>query len=303
MGDAGGSAGSLDELSSFKNHQSQRWKALRKVRPQIRRMVGLTGTPASNGLMDLWAETFLIDKGIRLGRFIGRYREAYFRAAGMNPYTGVVYNYLPLPGAEQAIFSKISDISVSMKALDYLDMPEQVTVNHWVEMDAAERQVYDDMKADLLTHIDGNVIEAANAAVLSGKLLQMANGAVYSADARRSVLRRYIMVSINGTSISVTRGDTLDITIEILYPDGTPYTVMAGDVIRFALKQRYTDPEPLICKEIPHAGMNLRLEAEETKALKAGGAPYVYDIQITMEGGTVCTFIDRAKFTVTEEVD
>ena len=169
----------IDELSSFKNHQSQRWKALRKVRPQIRRMVGLTGTPASNGLMDLWAETFLIDKGVRLGRFIGRYREAYFRAAGMNPYTGVVYNYIPLPGAEEAIYSKISDISVSMKALDYLDMPEQVTVNHWVEMDATERQVYDDMKADLLTHIDGNVIEAANAAVLSGKLLQMANGAVY----------------------------------------------------------------------------------------------------------------------------
>ena len=199
----------IDELSSFKNHQSQRWKALRKVRPQIRRMVGLTGTllsktirasggrrcgrsglrsgawsaspapPASNGLMDLWAETFLIDKGVRLGRFIGRYREAYFRAAGMNPYTGIVYNYIPLPGAEEAIYSKISDISVSMKALDYLDMPEQVTVNHWVEMDAAERQVYDDMKADLLTHIDGNVIEAANAAVLSGKLLQMANGAVY----------------------------------------------------------------------------------------------------------------------------
>ena len=142
-------------------------------------MVGLTGTPASNGLMDLWAETFLIDKGVRLGRFIGRYREAYFRAAGMNPYTGVVYNYIPLPGAEEAIYSKISDISVSMKALDYLDMPEQVTVNHWVEIDAAERQVYDDMKTDLLTHIDGNVIEAANAAVLSGKLLQMANGAVY----------------------------------------------------------------------------------------------------------------------------
>ena len=116
-------------------------------------MVGLTGTPASNGLMDLWAETFLIDKGVRLGRFIGRYREAYFRAAGMNPYTGIVYNYIPLPGAEEAIYSKISDISVSMKALDYLDMPEQVTVNHWVEMDAAERQVYDDMKADLLTHM------------------------------------------------------------------------------------------------------------------------------------------------------
>ena len=172
----------IDELSSFKNHQSQRWKALRKVRPQIRRMVGLTGTPASNGLMDLWAETFLIDKGVRLGRFIGRYREAYFRAAGMNPYTGIVYNYIPLPGAEEAIYSKISDISVSMKALDYLDMPEQVTVNHWVEMDAAERDLYDAMKKELLVEVDGETIDAANAAVLSGKLLQMANGALYNAD-------------------------------------------------------------------------------------------------------------------------
>jgi len=110
----------IDELSSFKNHQSQRWKALRKVRPQIKRMVGLTGTPASNGLLDLWAETFLIDNGQRLGRFIGRYREAYFKAAGMNPYTGVVFNYVPLPGAEEAIYSRISDISVSMKALEDL---------------------------------------------------------------------------------------------------------------------------------------------------------------------------------------
>lgn len=172
----------VDELSSFKNHQSQRWKALRKVRPQIKRMVGLTGTPASNGLMDLWAETFLIDKGVRLGRFIGRYREAYFRAAGMNPYTGIVYNYIPLPGAEEAIYSKISDISVSMKALDYLDMPEQVTVNHYVDMEPAERDLYDAMKKELLVEVNGETIDAANAAVLSGKLLQMANGALYNAD-------------------------------------------------------------------------------------------------------------------------
>ncbi len=110
------------------------------------------------------------------------------------------------------------------------------------------------------------------------------------------------MVNINGTSITVTRGDTLDILIEILYPDGKTYAVQDGDIIRFALKRRYTDSDPLILKEIPHIGMNLRLESEETKVLKAGGAPYVYDIQITMEDGTVCTFIDRARFFVTEEV-
>ncbi len=172
----------VDELSSFKNHQSQRWKALRKVRPQIKRMVGLTGTPASNGLMDLWAETFLIDKGVRLGRFIGRYREAYFRAAGMNPYTGVVYNYIPLPGAEEAIYSKISDISVSMKALDYLDMPESVTVNHYVDMEPAERDLYDAMKKELLVEVDGEnadrdirVIHDRKLEML-GDLIEQANG-------------------------------------------------------------------------------------------------------------------------------
>ena len=178
----------IDELSSFKNHQSQRWKALRKVRPQIKRMVGLTGTPASNGLLDLWAETYLIDNGQRLGRFIGRYREAYFKAAGMNPYTGVVYNYVPLPGAEEAIYSRISDISVSMKALDYLDMPECVMVNHYVDLEPSERELYDAMKKELLVELDGETIDAANAAVLSGKLLQMANGAIYNEERQVKVI-------------------------------------------------------------------------------------------------------------------
>ena len=172
----------IDELSSFKNHQSQRWKALRKVRPRIKRMVGLTGTPASNGLMDLWAEVYLIDGGQRLGRFIGRYREAFFKPSGMNPYTGVVYNYVPLPGAEEAIYDQISDIAVSMKALDYLDMPEYLPVTHVVEMDGRERKLYEEMKKDLLVTVEGEEIDAANAAALSGKLLQMANGAIYGED-------------------------------------------------------------------------------------------------------------------------
>ena len=172
----------IDELSSFKNHSSQRWKALRKVRPKIKRIVGLTGTPAANGLMDLWAEVFLIDKGERLGRFISRYRDKFFALAGMNPYTGVVYSYVPLPGAEDAIYNRISDIAVSMKAIDYLDMPEFVPVTHTVEMNEDERELYDEMKKELLVEVDGEQIDAANAAVLSGKLLQMANGAIYNAD-------------------------------------------------------------------------------------------------------------------------
>ena len=146
----------------------------------IGRMVGLTGTPASNGLMDLWAETYLIDNGKRLGRFIGRYREAFFKADGMNPYTGIVYNYSPLPGAEEEIYERISDISVSMKSKDYLNMPERIEANHYVEMDPKEKRLYDKMKDQLLVTLDGETIDASNAAVLSGKLMQMANGAIYN---------------------------------------------------------------------------------------------------------------------------
>ena len=172
----------IDELSSFKNHQSQRWKALKKVRHQIKRMVGLTGTPASNGLMDLWAEVGIIDGGERLGRFIGRFRAAYFRPAGMNPYTGVVYNYTLLPGAEQKIYDRIGDITVSMKAKDYLQMPDLITVTHEVEMDQAERKIYDTLREQMVVSLKGEKVDAANAAVLSGKLLQMANGAIYGED-------------------------------------------------------------------------------------------------------------------------
>lgn len=173
----------IDEISSFKNYKSQRYKALRKVRPFIKRIWGLTGTPASNGLLDLWGEVAIIDQGRRLGRFIGRYREAYFKAGSMNPYTGVVYNYVPLPGAEEAIYKKISDISVSMKAKDFLpDLPQCLTVNHTVEMSPEEKKQYEKMKRELVLTIDGEEIDAANAAVLSGRLLEMANGAVYNED-------------------------------------------------------------------------------------------------------------------------
>lgn len=172
----------IDELSSFKNHQSQRWKALKKVRHKITRMIGLTGTPASNGLLDLWAEVGIIDGGERLGRFIGRYREAFFRPAGMNPYTGVVYNYVLRPGADKKIYERISDITVSMKAKDYLDMPDLVTVTHEVEMDSTERCAYDTLRDQMVVSLEGEQVDASNAAVLSGKLLQMANGAIYGED-------------------------------------------------------------------------------------------------------------------------
>lgn len=169
----------IDELSSFKNHQSQRFKWLRKIRPYVKRWIGLTGTPTSNGLMDLWAEIGILDGGERLGRFIGRYREAYFRPGAMNPHTGVVYQYTIRPGAEEQIYRKISDITISMKALDYLKMPEYVSVTHEVQMSPAERDIYDRMKNDLIIPLEDGDIDAVNAASLSNKLLQMSNGAVY----------------------------------------------------------------------------------------------------------------------------
>ncbi len=169
----------IDELSSFKNHQSQRFKWLRKIRPYVKRWIGLTGTPTSNGLMDLWAEIGILDGGERLGRFIGRYREVYFRPGAMNPHTGIVYQYTLRPGAEEQIYRKISDITISMKALDYLQMPECISVSHEVEMSPAEKNVYDLMKSDLIIPLEDGDIDAVNAASLSNKLLQMSNGAVY----------------------------------------------------------------------------------------------------------------------------
>ena len=170
----------VDELSSFKNWQAKRFKALMKVRPKIRRIVGLTGTPSSNGLMDLFAEFKLLDMGERLGRFIGAYRANFFRPDKMNG--PIVYSYKPIPGAESMIYNRISDITISMKATDYLKMPELVSSRYEVQMDDKEKQKYEEFKKDLVLEIEDGEITAANAASLSGKLSQMANGAVYSDD-------------------------------------------------------------------------------------------------------------------------
>ena len=180
----------IDELSGFKNYQSQRFKYLRKVRPFVKRWIGLTGTPTSNGLMDLWAEIGILDGGERLGRFIGRFRDAYFKAGSMNPSTGVVFSYVPRPGAEEQIYEKISDMTISMKALDYLDMPECVYVNHEVELNSQERKLYDQMKKDLIIPLEDGDIDAANAASLSNKLLQMSNGAVYDENGETRVIHQ-----------------------------------------------------------------------------------------------------------------
>ena len=170
----------VDELSSFKNWQAKRFKALMKVRPKIRRIVGLTGTPSSNGLMDLFAEFKVLDMGQRLGRFISQYRLNYFKPDRMNG--PIVYTYKLLPGAEERIYDRISDITISMKAADYLDMPELISTEYKVYLDDDERAKYEEMKDELVLQLPGGEITAANAASLSGKLSQLANGAIYDDD-------------------------------------------------------------------------------------------------------------------------
>ena len=168
----------IDELSSFKNTKAKRHKALMLVRPYVKRIIGLTGTPASNGLMDLFAEFKCLDCGARLGRFITRYREEYFIPDKRNGM--VVFSYKPQVGAEERIYRKISDITISMKAIDHLKMPDLIDVEHKVELDDSEIAVYNELQDEMIAEIKDKEISSANAAVLTGKLLQVSNGAIYT---------------------------------------------------------------------------------------------------------------------------
>lgn len=175
----------VDELSSFKSPKAQRFKALKKIRPMASRIVGLTGTPGN--LMDLWAEIGILDMGQRLGRFIGRYREQFFVPDKRNGE--VIFSYRPRQGAEEKIYELISDITISMKALDYLEMPECVFNSVVVKMMPAEKKLYDAMERDMILPFGGDGdIDAVNAAALSGKLQQMANGAVYDESGRTRLI-------------------------------------------------------------------------------------------------------------------
>ncbi|MFS5503228.1 DEAD/DEAH box helicase [Streptococcus agalactiae] len=171
----------IDELSSFKSWQSKRFKAFMAMRPYMKRIVGLTGTPSSNGLMDLFAEFQVIDGGERLGRFIGEFRSRYFEEGRRNG--NIVYEYIPMDYAECQIQDKISDITISMKALDYLDMPELISTKKLVRMSEKEKEKYSQFKKEyVLSELDGLEVTAANAASLTNKLVQLSNGAVYSDD-------------------------------------------------------------------------------------------------------------------------
>jgi SNF2 family DNA or RNA helicase len=170
----------IDELSSFKAYRSKRFKALKKVRPIAKRMVGLTGTPAANGLMDLWAEIGILDMGKRLGRFITHYRAEFFEPDKRNQQ--MVFSYKPKAGAEDKIYRLIADITISMKNSDHLKLPEIISTEVPVHLSAAEMASYMAMKRELVAVLEDGEIDAGSAAALSGKLLQMASGAVYDSD-------------------------------------------------------------------------------------------------------------------------
>ena len=170
----------IDELSSFKNPQAKRFRALRKVMPRVSRVVGLTGTPSANGLMDLWSEIYLLDRGERLGKTLGTYRETYFRPGARSGY--VVYKWEPVRGAQERIQAAIGDICISMSASDYLKLPKRIDNRILVKLSPQEMQQYKTMEAEQLLHIDDEDVVALSAAAVMTKLLQIANGSVYSAD-------------------------------------------------------------------------------------------------------------------------
>ena len=176
----------IDELSSFKSYGAKRFKSLLKVRPSVNRIVGLTGTPSSNGLMDLWAEFRILDLGQRLGRYITHYRNTYFTPDKRNAQ--IIFSYKPLPGAEDKIYKQISDITISMKSIDYLKMPECIVNEVAVSLNEKEWNIYSKLKDDMVTKLGDEEIDAVNAAVLSGKLLQMANGAVYDSENKTHII-------------------------------------------------------------------------------------------------------------------
>ena len=206
----------IDELSSFKNWSSKRFKALMKVRPLASRVIGLTGTPSGNGLMDLFAEFKVLDMGVRLGRFITKYRQDYFTPDKRNGQ--VVFSYAPLPGAEERIYEKIADITISMKAADHLKMPELIESEYSVRMNEEEKKMYAEMCEQLVLQMKGDEVTAANAGVLSGKLAQMALLVAYwfRHDAER-IEKRVPCVRLD-TDEAIARWNRGEIPVALIHP-------------------------------------------------------------------------------------
>ena len=178
----------IDELSGFKSHRAKRFRSLNLVRGHINRIVGLTGTPAPNGLIDLWAQIYLLDGGKRLGRTITEYRDQYFSPDARNREQ--IFSYAPLPGAGDIIQKQIGDICISLSAKDYLQLPERIDNVVYIQMDAKARSGYTEFEKKMLLQVDDATLDAGSAAVLTGKLLQYCNGAVYGEDGKAVELHR-----------------------------------------------------------------------------------------------------------------
>ena len=170
----------IDELSSFKSHTSKRFKSLLKIRPYFERVIGLTGTPSSNGLMDLWAEFRVLDLGERLGRYITHYRNEYFLPDKRNG--AVIFSYKPQPNAEERIYRRLADMTISMKSTEYLKMPELILNDIEINLDEEDQIKYKKFKKEMVMTIQEKEIDAINAASLSNKLIQLANGSIYDED-------------------------------------------------------------------------------------------------------------------------
>lgn len=175
----------IDELSSFKNNNSKRFKALKRVRPLIKRIIGLTGTPAPNGYVDLWAQIYLLDQGERLGKSITRYREEFFMPDKRNAQ--VVFTYKAKDSAVDIIKNKISDICISLQAKDYLTMPDKIIDNRYITLDAKSKKAYEDFEREMFLQINEDEIDVTSAVALSNKLLQFCNGAIYKEDSKEYV--------------------------------------------------------------------------------------------------------------------
>ena len=201
----------VDESSSFKDHSTKRWKALKRVRPKINRMVLLTGTPAPNNLIDLWAQIYLLDEGARLGRTIGGFRERYFNPDKRSSER--IFTYKPKFGAEDSVQKLIGDICISMKAEDYLELPDCITVNTTVQLDTKAAKAYETLEKTMLLEINDEEITADMAAVLTGKLLQLAGGAVYDVNKTAQIVHNCkidafteLIESLNGEHVLVFYG-------------------------------------------------------------------------------------------------
>ncbi|MBS4895448.1 MAG: DEAD/DEAH box helicase [Gordonibacter pamelaeae] len=252
----------VDELSSFKNHQAKRWKALRRVRPMIRRVWGLTGTPAPNGLMDLWAQMHLVDRGERLGRYIGPYRERYFSPGRRSGH--VVYDWAPKPGAEDAIFRAIGDVALSMRAKDELELPGRVDNVVEVEMPPAAMAEYRRFERDQATELLGEEVTAASAAALANKLLQWADGAVYDDGGEAQEVHRAkldalagIIEEAQGQPVLVFYAFRHDLDrLRAAYPASKALGAHSGDLV-----ERWNRGEvPLLLAHPQQAGHGLNLQ-------------------------------------------